>query len=1051
MNKTPFNAVHTALTAVLTLSLGMTLTAQELKPVAQEEIAKIKSIIPDKLTAAPKNRRILVFWRCEGFVHGSAIEYSLEAFKLTAEKHPSYKLDYSREYADLSKANLEKYDALILNNTTQMNTKENFALEYDLIDFVKSGKGLAVIHAGADNFYQAEAAAEMVGGRFWGHPWGGGGTWAFKLDEPGHPINSSFPQPAFKWGDEIYQQESPFYNRSKLRVLVSLDLSDPETAAAGGQKRADKDYAVSWIRPYGKGRVFYTSFAHDQRTFLDRAVFGHILNGIQYAVGDLKVNDAPQGLSEKEISFVKGADAVSTHQAFAMLQDVLRNTHHEGVNQANLAKLEAVLADKSASPFAKQAILRTLLSCGIQPEAAVVVPALNDKDSRDWAVTTLAGMDSKAAAKALTSALASPDADFRVTVINALVIQKNSEALIPILADKNSVVAAAAISGLGRIGDKPALKALLTCNTPGLSDTKNTALAACIGTLSTAGDAKTAAQTAAILIKNADAPSALRAACAKAQLLHDPAYFSVGMQDKDRMVRQTLIRHADQVSEAVMSSAIEKVSPEDQVAIITKLAARNSLSSAPSVAKMLDSGTPEVVCAALKALGKIGTAAQIEAMYAKLSDENPVVRKSAEMELNDMLCKETSAKLIEIAGSDIEKQKNVLKILSERMVAADLPKYTPYIRSADAGVRKDAWKAAGKTADENSYQQLIAWLPSVEAGEVNQAEAALRSVLRNVDAEQLKSTFLKAWEGAAAPVKITLINLMAQYSDDAYITLIGQAMSDPDKGVAENAIRTLGSWSNIKPYSDLEKALKTQSDPNLKKGAYRSALKLAMTHGGKDANRMCADLFRNAPTDQDRETLATVHFKENSIETFKLLQPLFSDADCGAAAKKLYVKLYDEQIKPAGNISGGELDPKTWKASASNAPGDVKNAFDRNPGSRWTSGASRKGMWFSIDLGQTSFISEILLDTTASANDTPNGYEVFVSNDGKNWETPVAKGDGSSREKTKITLAASGRHIKIVLLDGRPGLHWSIHEIYIRTGMDQNLVKEIQAIANALR
>jgi len=1051
MNKTPFNAVNAALTVVLTLSMGMTLPAQTLKPVAPEEIAKIKAILPERLTASPKNRKILVFWRCDGFVHGSAIEHSLEAFKLTAEKYPAYTMDFSREYADLSSANLKKYDALILNNTTQLNTKENFALEYDLIDFVKSGKGLAVIHGGADNFYQAEAAAEMVGGLFWGHPWGSGGTWAFKLDEPGHPVNSSFPQPTFKWSDEIYQQHSPFYNRSKLRVLVSLDLSDPETAAAGGQKRSDKDYAVSWIRPYGQGRVFYTSFAHDQRAFLDKAVFGHILNGIQYAVGDLKVDDAPPGLSEAEITFARDADAVSAQQAFAMLQDVIRNTHNAKVNQANLAKLEAVLSDKSASPFAKQAILRTLLSCGIQPDVVAVIPSLEHKDSREWAVTTLAGINSKAAAKALTDALASPDAALRVTLINALVIQKNSEAVIPLLADKDAAVASAAISGLGRIADKPALKALLSYNTAALRDTKNTALAACIGTMASSGEAKVAAQTAAIIMKNTEAPAALRAACAKAQLLNDPAYFSTGMQDGSAMVRMTLIRHADQVPEAVLAAALTQAGPEDQAAIITKLAARNSVASAPAIAKMLSSGTPEVVCAALKALGRIGTVAQVEAMYAKLNDENPAVKKSAEIELNDMLCKETSAKLIEIAGSDIEKQKRVLNILGKRMTAADLPKYAPYIRSADAGVRKEAWKAAGATADERSYQQLIAWLPAVEAGEVNQAEAALRSALRNVDPAQMKSTLLKVWESAAAPAKITLINLMSQYSDDAFIPVISQAMRDPDQGVAEIAIRILGAWSNIKPYSALEKSLQAQSDPNLKKSVYRSALKLAMAHGGQESNRMCADLFRNAPSDQDRETLVTVHFKERSVETFKLLQPLFSDAGCAAAAKKLYVKLYDEQIKPAGNISGGELDPKTWKASASNAAGDVKNAFDRNPASRWTSGASRKGMWFSIDLGQTSFISEILLDTTASANDTPNGYEVFVSNDGKSWETPVAQGDGSSREKTRISLAASGRHIRIVLLDGRPGLHWSIHEIYIRSGMDQELIKEIQATADSLR
>ena len=99
----------------------------------------------------------------------------------------------------------------------------------------------------------------------------------------------------FKAGDEIYQQKSPFYDRSKLHVLVSLDFSDAATAKSNveKQKRTDKDYAVSWIRSFGEGRVFYTSFAHDKRAFMDKARLTHILDGLQYTLGDLKADDKP--------------------------------------------------------------------------------------------------------------------------------------------------------------------------------------------------------------------------------------------------------------------------------------------------------------------------------------------------------------------------------------------------------------------------------------------------------------------------------------------------------------------------------------------------------------------------------------------------------------------------------------------------------------------------------------------------------------------------------------------------------------------------------------
>ena len=78
-------------------------------------------------------------------------------------------------------------------------------------------------------------------------------------------------------------------------MLVSLDFSDPVTANSNvdKQKRTDKDFAVSWIRSFGEGRVFYTSFAHDKRAFLDKARLTHILNGLQYTLGDLKADDKP--------------------------------------------------------------------------------------------------------------------------------------------------------------------------------------------------------------------------------------------------------------------------------------------------------------------------------------------------------------------------------------------------------------------------------------------------------------------------------------------------------------------------------------------------------------------------------------------------------------------------------------------------------------------------------------------------------------------------------------------------------------------------------------
>jgi type 1 glutamine amidotransferase len=50
---------------------------------------------------------------------------------------------------------------------------------------------------------------------------------------------------------------------------------------------------VSWTRRYGAGRVFYTSFGHDKRAFIDKPRLLHMLAGLQYCLGDLDCPDSP--------------------------------------------------------------------------------------------------------------------------------------------------------------------------------------------------------------------------------------------------------------------------------------------------------------------------------------------------------------------------------------------------------------------------------------------------------------------------------------------------------------------------------------------------------------------------------------------------------------------------------------------------------------------------------------------------------------------------------------------------------------------------------------
>ncbi len=276
--------------------------AARFKPLTEDEMIKIKAALPEKPTAAPKKpRKILVFWLCEGFIHTS-IPYGNFMLQQLGEKTGAFQADLADGYSVFTPENLAQYDLILFNNTTRL-TFPNEAHRKAIMDFVSSGKGIAGIHAASDNFANWPEALEMIGGIFNGHPWGGGGTWAFKLNDAENPINAAFEGKGFWHTDEIYQYKPDSYvGDDNLRVLVSLDMAQSKNisvllkskkGAASEEEAKARKVPVSWIREYNGGRVFYSNLGHRNDTNWQPAILQHYLDGIQYALGDLEADATP--------------------------------------------------------------------------------------------------------------------------------------------------------------------------------------------------------------------------------------------------------------------------------------------------------------------------------------------------------------------------------------------------------------------------------------------------------------------------------------------------------------------------------------------------------------------------------------------------------------------------------------------------------------------------------------------------------------------------------------------------------------------------------------
>jgi len=292
------------------LALPATAAAARKEPTA-DEIAKIKAACAElKARVQPKKpRRLLVFSVSHGYFHTS-IPYGQKAIPLMGEATGAFRATVSDDPVQFEPDRLRDFDAVFFNNTNRdVFRPANFAklpadekkkveardthLKASFRKWLAAGRGLVAIHAGVAAFREWPEFGNIIGARFWSHPWRAGSKVAMKVEEPDHPLCAAFDAERFTIVAEIYQLNDP-YSRQRCRVLVSIDTERTDVEKVRKRiLRTDNDFAITYIKTYGRGRVFYNAWGHMHELFWNPMVLQHWLDGIQYALGDLEADATP--------------------------------------------------------------------------------------------------------------------------------------------------------------------------------------------------------------------------------------------------------------------------------------------------------------------------------------------------------------------------------------------------------------------------------------------------------------------------------------------------------------------------------------------------------------------------------------------------------------------------------------------------------------------------------------------------------------------------------------------------------------------------------------
>lgn len=171
-------------------------------------------------------------------------------------------ISYTTDPNDLNEENLSKYDGLMIySNHDQIKPD----LEKALLNYVKSGKGFIPVHCASFCFQNSAAYIDLVGGQFKSHKTG---EFSATIVDAQHPVTKGVTP--FKTWDETYVHDKLAKDIHVLTERVEGDHHEPYT----------------WVKDYGKGRVFYTAYGHDERTWKNPDFLKLLQNGILWAVND---------------------------------------------------------------------------------------------------------------------------------------------------------------------------------------------------------------------------------------------------------------------------------------------------------------------------------------------------------------------------------------------------------------------------------------------------------------------------------------------------------------------------------------------------------------------------------------------------------------------------------------------------------------------------------------------------------------------------------------------------------------------------------------------
>jgi len=796
--------------------------------ITADEVSKIEEAIPEKAVVnSHQPRRLLVFSLSEGYKHVS-IPYAEKMLKIMSKKTKAFEVEISSDMSVFNPEKLSHFDAVCFNNTTQL-TFLNPTHRKSLMDFVKSGKGIIGIHAAIANFYNWNEAAEMMGGVFDGHPWTSDGTWKVKITDTSHPLNKAFEGKNFVISDEIYRINQRNL-RENSRVILALDMKDKTNLQAKNVQIADRDIPISWVRDFGKGRLFYCSLGHNKSVYWDAPVLQHYLAGIQFALGDYKVNTTPilfdidNAIQPDEFSRL--LDKIKTYQYgqsreyLTKISDLFRQAGQSEKLKIIIEKLYVNFLKSDASLSAKQFISENLSTFASETSLPLLSEMLGNSQTVEMALFVLQRIPTEQTSNILRDALNKTTGKLKIGVINALGNLKDKQAvkqIIPLISENDPELALAGINALGKIAGREATEALEKI-IPGLSgkirDKAIVAYMRCAKYYEDKNNNENALAIYQSLFETGHVYQVRYAALQGILSTSEQKKIDIiieNMKSNNQETRLLAVQLSGEIPDSEDVTSIVKqfpgLSETGQMWLLTALSGRKQNSVRETILNALKSPNEQIRIAALKALQNTGSENAVYVFSNIASNTKGLERQTAREGLYRLNTPSTDMEITElIPAMDDATKIELIRSISKRHILKALPVLKSEMSSKNIQIRIEAAKAMKNISTPNDMDQLLDLLVNARSDkERKELESTIVAVSMRIpeNKPRVDNILAKMKVVGDSQTRSSFYKIFAKISDPEALPELRSGLVSKDDLLKTSAIKALSAWQDDEPANDL--------------------------------------------------------------------------------------------------------------------------------------------------------------------------------------------------------------------------------------------------------